>query len=150
MSKLTDKISELASPVCEACGCELWDVEFVKEAGQYVLRVFIDKPEGVGIDDCEAVSRALDPILDEEDPIEQSYVFEVSSAGAERELRRPPDFERFLGEKVEVKLYSAVNGSKSHIGQLLSYENGDVTVLEAGQEQRYAKSAVAMVRLRIV
>ena len=84
MSKITDIVTELARPVVQQAGCELWDVEYVKEAGQWFLRVYIDKDGGVSIDDCEAVSRALDPVLDERDPIETSYTFEVSSAGAER------------------------------------------------------------------
>lgn len=150
MSKLTDKISEIAAPVCESCGCELWDVEFVREGGTRYLRVYIDKTDGISLDDCEAVSRALDPILDEVDLIAESYVFEVSSAGAERELKRPSDFERFMGENVEVKLYTPVNGSKTHIGELCAYDNGDITISVKGLEQHFDKSAVALVRLRIV
>ena len=75
MSKITDIVTELARPVVQQAGCELWDVEYVKEAGQWFLRVYIDKDGGVSIDDCEAVSRALDPVLDERDPIEASYTF---------------------------------------------------------------------------
>ena len=86
MSKLTDRIAELAAPAVEAAGCRLWDVEYVREAGTWYLRVFVDKDGGVSIDDCEAISRVLDPILDREDPIPDSYVFEVGSAGADREL----------------------------------------------------------------
>ena len=89
MSRVTETVLALAKPVVEAQGCEVWDVEYVREAGAWYLRVYIDKPGGVSIDDCEAVSRALDPVLDEADPIPTSYVFEVSSAGAERELKRP-------------------------------------------------------------
>lgn len=150
MSKLTEKISELAAPVCEQCGCELWDVEFVKEAGSRYLRVYIDKAGGVSIDDCENVSRILDPVLDEVDLIAESYVFEVSSAGAERELKRPGDFERFIGENVEVKLYSPINGSKVYVGDLRAYSNGDVTVSVKNEDITFNKSAVAQVRLRIV
>ena len=96
MSKLTDAVLALAEPVAAQQGCEIWDVEYVKEAGSRYLRVYIDKPDGVSIQDCENFSRALDPILDEADPIPDSYVFEVSSAGAERQLKRPGDFARFL------------------------------------------------------
>ena len=103
MSKITDKVTELALPVVEEEGCSLWDVEYVREAGSWYLRVFIDKEGGVGIDDCERISRRLDPILDEADPIPDSYVFEVGSAGAERELKRPRDFEQFMGAQVELK-----------------------------------------------
>ena len=104
MSKLTDRVSALVRPVVEEEGCSLWDVEYVREAGTWYLRVFIDRDGGVGIDDCERISRRLDPILDEEDPIPDSYVFEVGSAGAERELKRPSDFEQFLGHEVELRL----------------------------------------------
>lgn len=149
MSKITDIVTALAEPVVAACGCELWDVEYLKEAGAWYLRVYIDKPGGVSIDDCETVSRALDPILDENDPIEQSYTFEVSSAGAERALKRPSDFERFLGSLVEVRLYSAVDGSKQAVGHLRGYDNGDVTVEVNGQDKTFEKSKVAAVRLRI-
>ena len=89
MSKITDKVTELALPIVEEEGCSLWDVEYVREAGSWYLRVYIDKEGGVGIDDCERISRRLDPVLDEADPIPDSYVFEVGSAGAERELKRP-------------------------------------------------------------
>ena len=122
MSKVTDLVAELARPVVEAQGCELWDVEYVREAGEWFLRVYIDKEGGVSIDDCEAVSRALDPLLDEADPIESSYNFEVSSAGVERALKRPSDFQRFLGAHIAVKLYSAVDGQKEYLGYLRGYD----------------------------
>ena len=105
MSKITDKVTAIAKPIVEEEGCSLWDVEYVREAGSRYLRIYIDKPGGVDIADCERISRRLDPILDEEDPIPESYVFEVGSAGIERELKRPGDFEAFLGSEVEVKLY---------------------------------------------
>ena len=103
--KLTDKIAEIAKPAAEKFGCELWDVEFAREGGQRFLRVFIDKEGGVGIEDCEKVSRELDPLLDELDLIEESYTFEVSSAGLERPLKRPSDFEKFIGAKIFISLY---------------------------------------------
>lgn len=149
MSKITEKVWELAEPVAQEKGVEIWDVEFVKEAGTQYLRVYIDKDEGICIDDCEAVSRALDPILDEADPIPCSYVFEVASAGIERELKRPSDFEKFMGSQVEVKLYQALNGRKNYVGELAGYENGDVTVLVNGKEQLLKKPMIAQVRLHI-
>lgn len=112
MSKISDKVEALARPVVEEEGCKLWSVEYIKEAGTWYLRIFIDKDGGVGIADCEAISRRLDPILDEADPIPESYVFEVGSAGAERELKRPSDFEQFIGSDVEVKLYQPYEGRK--------------------------------------
>jgi len=149
MSKITDAVTRLAKPVAEAHGCELWDVEYVKEAGIWFLRVYIDREDGVSIEDCEAVSRALDPILDEHDPIPGSYTFEVSSAGAERPLKRPSDFERFMGHLVEVKLYRAVNGRKEYVGTLAAYDNGAVELDISGNTVRFEKSDVAGVRLRI-
>lgn len=149
MSKITDTVLKLAQPVADAFGLEIWDVEYVKEAGGRYLRVYIDKTGGVSIEDCEAVSRALDPILDEADPIPESYVFEVSSAGAERELKRPSDFERFVGENVEVKHYQPINGAKSHQGTLVGYDNGAVIINTGEQITRYDKAQVAQVRLRM-
>lgn len=145
MSKISEKVEALARPVVEELGCELWSVEYVREAGTWYLRVFIDKEGGVGINDCEQISRRLDPILDEEDPIPESYVFEVGSAGAERELKRPSDFERFMGSEVSVKLFTAFEGKKEFIGKLTGYENGDVTV--DGTVLR--KAQIAQVRLHI-
>ena len=145
MSKVTEKVEALARPVVEDEGCELWSVEYVREAGSWYLRVFIDKDGGVGIDDCERISRRLDPILDEADPIPDSYVFEVGSAGAERELKRPSDFEKFMGSEVEVKLYQSYEGKKSLVGKLEAYENGDITVSSV----ELKKSQIAQVKLHI-
>lgn len=145
MSKVTEKVEALARPVIEDEGCELWSVEYVREAGSWYLRVFIDKDGGVGIDDCERISRRLDPILDEADPIPYSYVFEVGSAGAERELKRPSDFEKFMGSEVEVKLYQPYEGKKSLVGKLEAYENGDITISSV----QFKKSQIAQVKLHI-
>ena len=149
MSKITDAVFALAQPVAESLDLEIWDVEFVKEAGTRFLRIYIDKAGGVSIQDCEAFSRALDPILDEADPIPESYTFEVSSAGAERVLKRPGDFERFLGSDVCVKLYQPIEGSKQFVGKLQSYEDGNVTILQNDNPCTFEKSNVAQVRLHI-
>lgn len=149
MSKITDAVCALAQPVAESLGIEIWDIEYVKEAGTRFLRVYIDKADGVSIQDCESFSRALDPILDEADPIPESYTFEVSSAGAERVLKRPSDFERFLGSDVSVKLYQPVDGSKQFVGVLQSYDDGDVTILQNDKPRTFEKSTVAQVRLHI-
>lgn len=150
MSKIADIVAEFAKPIVEAKGCLLWDVEYVKEAGQWYLRVYIDKPEGVSIDDCEAVSRAIDPVLDEKDPIAESYTFEVSSAGLDRQLKKPEHFAQFMGEEVEVRLYKPIDGAKQHVGTLLSYENGDVTIAAANENKRFSKDQVAAVRLSLI
>lgn len=149
MSKITDAVLALAQPVAESLGIEIWDVEFVKEAGTRFLRVYIDKVDGVSIQDCESFSRALDPILDEADPIPESYTFEVSSAGAERVLKRPNDYSRFLGSDVCVKLYQPIDGSKQFVGVLQSYEDGNVTILQNEKPRTFEKSTVAQVRLHI-
>ena len=107
MAKVTDTVAQLALPYVEAAGCTLWDVEYVKEAGEWFLRVYIDKADGISIEDCEAVSRPLSDKLDEADPIEGSYTFEVSSAGADRVLKKPEHFAQFQGAEVEVRLYRA-------------------------------------------
>ena len=149
MSKITEKVFELAKPVVEDEGCSLWDVEYVKEAGTRYLRIYIDKAGGVSIDDCERISRRLDPMLDEADPVPESYVFEVGSAGAERELKRPSDFEQFMGSEVEVKLYQPVNGRKAVVGTLASYEDGTVTVTNGKNTESFSKGQVAQVRLHV-
>ena len=131
-------------------GCELWDTEYVREAGQWFLRLYLDKDGGVDILDCENVSRRVSDLLDEADPIEGSYIFEVFSAGAERQLKRPSDFEKFLGSPVLLKTYQNRDGRKEFPGVLKEYDGGAV-VLEMGkQELRFEKNEVAMVRLRIV
>ena len=149
MSKLTEKIQALAEPVVEEEGCSLWDVEYVREAGTWYLRLYIDKEGGVGIDDCERISRRLDPILDEADPIQESYVFEVGSAGAERELKRPSDFERFLGSEVEVRLYQPCEGRKAWVGTLTGYADGTVTIRCGAEEKSFSKAQAAQVKLHI-
>jgi len=149
LSKITEKVFELAKPVVEAAGCELWDVEYIREAGTWYLRVYIDKPEGVGIDDCENVSRALDPMLDEYDIIRESYVFEVGSPGLERELKRPSDFERFIGSEIEIKLYQPVNGSKVYVGKLLSYIDGSVSCECRDNTITFSKEQIAHVKLHV-
>lgn len=150
MNKIAQKVYDLALPLAQAQGLDIWDVEYLKEAGQWFLRVYIDKDGGIGITDCENFSRALDPILDEADPIEGSYVFEVSSAGAERELKRPSDFEKFLGSNVEVKLYKGVDGRKIYTGTLTAYADGDVTITVGNEARTFEKALVASVHLRIV
>ena len=147
--KVTELVAEFARPIVEANGCELWDVEYVREGSEYFLRLYLDKEGGVDINDCEAVSRAVDPILDEKDPIPGSYHFEVCSAGLERVLKRPADFQRFLGSPITVKLYRPRNGLKEIPCVLKAYDEGKLTV-EAGKETIvFEKSEVAQVRLRV-
>ena len=127
MSKITDLTAQLARPVVEANGCSLWDVEYVKEAGSWYLRVYIDKETGVSIDDCEAVSRVLSDLLDEADPIQDPYTFEVSSAGADRALKKPEHFQAYLG----------------------GYEDGAVTLTMGEDTVTFPKQEIAFVRLHV-
>ena len=151
MKKITELTAELAAPVIAERGCTLWDVEYVKEAGTWYLRVLLDKEGGVDILDCEAVSRRLSDLLDEADPIEGSYTLEVGSAGAERALKRPGDFQRYLGSPVLVKLYRNQDGRKEFPGVLTGYDEatGDATITVGKQEMTFAKKDIALVRLRV-
>lgn len=149
MAKVTELVAKLAAPAVEAAGCELWDVEYVREAGVWYLRLYIDKAGGVDILDCETVSRAVSDLLDEADPIEGSYTFEVSSAGAERPLKRPGDFARFMGSPVLVKLYKARDGRKEFAGELSGYENGTITITMGGETVTFPANEVALCRLRV-
>ena len=147
MAKVTDVVAQLAAPVVEQAGCSLWDVEYVKEAGEWFLRVYIDKDGPVDISDCENVSRALDPILDEEDPIPDSYTFEVCSAGCERVLKRPGDFQQFLGSKVLLRLYRPRDGRKEYIGVLKDYQDGTISLSVGEEAMTFTPEETAMVRL---
>ena len=149
MKKAVEAVRLLAEPIVEEANLRLWDVEYVKEAGAWFLRVYIDKEGGVSIDDCERISRALDPRLDQLDIFTDRYTFEVSSAGAERQLKREGDFLAFLGHLAEVRLYRPVFGAKEHIGRLLAYEDGDVVLETKEETRRFEKQDIAMVRLRI-
>ena len=147
--KVTEQVAAFAEPIVKEHGCALWDVEYVREGSEYFLRLYIDKDGGVDINDCEAISRAVDPILAEKDPIPGSYHFEVCSAGLERVLKRPSDFQKYLGSSITVKLYRPRNGMKEIPCVLRAYEDGRLTV-EAGKETvTFEKSEVALVRLRV-
>ncbi|MBE6588344.1 MAG: ribosome maturation factor RimP [Ruminococcaceae bacterium] len=138
-------VRELVSPVADSLGFMLWDVEYLKEGADMILRITIDKPEGIDIEDCEKMARAIDPIIDEADPIEVSYKMEVSSPGIERVLSRPEHFEACMGEKIEVKLYAPVDGKKQIVGILAAADDKTVTVDVDGSETVLEKSAVAKV-----
>ena len=146
MGKVEKQVRALVAPIVEEEGLELWDVEYVREAGQYYLRIYLDSPSGITIDDCERVSRRVDPLLDEADPVPDSYIFEVSSAGIERALKRPSDFLRFLGSKAELRFYAPINGARSVVGVLQSYDEqtGAVTI----DGVTYERDRIADARLR--
>ena len=149
MAKVTELVARLAAPAVEAAGCELWDVEYVREAGSWFLRLYIDKAGGVDILDCEAVSRKLSDLLDEADPIEGSYTFEVSSAGADRALKRPEHFAAFMGSEVELRIYRPRDGRKDWVGTLSAYADGDVTITAPQGELTFEKKDIAQTRLYV-
>lgn len=134
-------------PVIESLGYDVWDVEYVKEGADMYLRITIDRPEGITIDDCETVHRAIDPVLDEADPIEDAYHLEVSSPGLERDLRTDAHFAACMGKEIEVRLYAPADGAKVWTGELLGLsEDGSVRLLTNGAEKVFPKAAVAAAR----
>ena len=142
------KTEALLAPLLEEHRFELVDVEFVKEAGTWFLRAYIDKPGGITIDDCELVSRALSDLLDEKDFIEETYILEVSSPGLGRPLKKEKDFKRSLGEQVEIKLYRAVDRQKDFTGTLTAYDENTVTIrYEDGTETSFERKDIALIRL---
>lgn len=143
-ASVAETVRALAEPVAESLGCWIWDVEFVKEGARRVLRITIDTEEGVTIEHCEQMHRAIDPILDEADPIEEAYYLEVSSPGIERELKTDEHITACEGWDVEVRLYAPLNGSKTYRGVLMeSDENGDVRIDAAGRIMTFPRASIA-------
>lgn len=141
------KAEELVLPLVEANNFELIDVEYVKEAGTWYLRIYIDKEGGININDCELVSRAFSEILDKEDPIEDAYILEVSSPGLGRPLKKDKDFQRNLGEEVEVRTYKPINKQKEFVGLLDAWDKETVTLqLESGEMMTIARADIALIR----
>ncbi len=132
MANSAERVYELIKDAVEAEGVRLWDVRFLKEGAAWYLRVFIDKPEGISIDDCTNVSHAIDPIIDEADPIDVSYYLEVCSPGIERELTRSRHYEESLGKQVRLKLYRAYDGKKEITGTLEDVTEENVTLVTEG------------------
>lgn len=143
------EIMELAAPVVEALNFELVDVEFVKEGANWYLRIYIDKPGGISIDDCQAVSEQISDILDEKDPIEQSYYLEVSSPGLERPLKTERDFIKYRGELVEVKVYQPIDGKKIFEGELVGLIDNKIIISDAGNNIEFEKDKVAIIKRAI-
>ncbi|MEE1239369.1 MAG: ribosome maturation factor RimP [Acutalibacteraceae bacterium] len=133
MANAAEKVYDLIKETVEAQGVNLWDVRFLKEGASWYLRVFIDKPEGVSIDDCTNVSHAIDPIIDDADPIDVSYYLEVCSAGIERELTRQSHFEACIGKTVKIKLYKAIGGVKEFTGVLKAAADKVTIETESGE-----------------
>ncbi len=142
------KTEELLAPIVEEYQFELVDVEYVKEGGNWYLRAYIDKEGGITVDDCEIVSRRMSDLLDEKDYIEESYIFEVSSPGLGRPLKKEKDYKRSLGQRLEIRTYRAINKEKEFYGILKSYDSAAVTIeLDDGKEMTFAKSEIALIRL---
>lgn len=127
--RVTDIVEKLAQPIVEEAGLELVDVEYKKEGANWYLRVFIDKPDGVDIDDCSRVSEPLSERLDEVDPIQAPYFLEVSSPGAERPLKKPADFERAVGQYIHVSLYEPLGTQKSYEGEMTAFDGTQVELI---------------------
>ena len=143
---IVEVVWALAEPLAEELGCWLWDVEYVKEGARRVLRITIDSEEGITINDCEALHRAIDPVLDEADPIEEAYYLEVSSPGVERELRTQMHIDACEGWNVEVKLYAPVGGAKKFRGVLEPCaENGNIRIKAGEETLTFARESVAKI-----
>ncbi|MBO8137053.1 MAG: ribosome maturation factor RimP [Desulfotomaculum sp.] len=149
-SKIAGQVEDFTKPIVESMNLELVEVEFVKEGAQWYLRVYIDKPGGVDLDDCQAVSERLDKILDEKDPIPHSYILEVSSPGIERPLKKDEDFQRFSGRLVAVSTYTPINGTKKFTGQLQGLtEEGVKLELDTGMEIIIPRDKIASAKLAV-
>ena len=143
-------IEEIVQPIVDAKNFEIVDIEYVKEAGEYYLRVYLDKEGGISLSDCEVVSRELSEILDKKDPIKDNYFLEVSSPGLDRPLKKDKDFERYKGRDVEIKLYKPMNGSKQFEGELVGLtEDNNIKVIIDGEEVDFTRKEVALIRLAI-
>ena len=140
--KTTELVAQFAQPIVEANGCSLWDVEYVREGADRFLRIYIDKPGGINIDDCERIHRAIDPVLDEADPIDDAYILNVSSPGVERVLRTDAHLAASIGERVELRFFAAIDGQKTLSGALEAADAATVTV----DGRAFERSAIAKIQ----
>ncbi len=145
--KYEKKTEELIIPILDDFGFELVDIEYVKEGQDYFLRAYIDKPGGITIDDCVDVSRKMNDLLDEHDFIKEKYIFEVSSPGLDRPLKKDKDFKRSIGKNVEVRTFKKINGDKQFEGELLSYDDKTFTINIDDEEVTFDKKDVSLIRL---
>jgi ribosome maturation factor RimP len=144
---LTEQFLE---PILDENNFELVDVEYVKEAGNWYLRIYVDKDGGITIDDCELVSRALEAILDEKDPINDPYILEVSSPGLDRPLKKEKDYKRSIGKLVEIKLYKQLDGNKEFMGNLVEYTSDTVTIESDTDNITFNRKDIALIRLAVI
>ena len=146
MAGIADKVETLISSAVENEGVELWDVRYVKEGSSHYLRVYIDKSDGINIDDCTNVSHAIDPLLDEADIIKDSYYLEVCSPGLERELLKPEHFKKTIGERIKIRLFRERDGAKEFEGILKAFDGG-ITLDVDGIEMNFQKNEIAKANL---
>ncbi|MEE0954620.1 MAG: ribosome maturation factor RimP [Eubacterium sp.] len=144
-----EKTEALLRPITDRLGMEIVDVEYVKEAGTWYLRAYIDKEGGVTVDDCEDVSKLLEPLLDREDFIEDSYVLEVSSPGLGRPLKKEKDFKRALGQRVEIHTFKPIRHEREWIGELESFTETDVTIIPDDEEEEMTinRKDISLIRM---
>lgn len=147
IEKLVEKMVE---PILLQNNYELVDVEYVKEAGTWYLRIYIDKEDGVTVDDCEIVSRALDLELERKDPINDPYILEVSSPGLDRPLKKDKDFERSIGKEVEIKTYKTINNQKEFVGTLMSFDSNEVVISIEKKPMTFNRKDIAIIRLAVI
>ncbi|WP_300280074.1 ribosome maturation factor RimP [Peptacetobacter sp.] len=149
-NEIVAKVEEFVTAITDEKGFETVDVEYVKEAGQYYLRVYIDKEGGISLNECEEVSRELSPKLDENDFIEENYYLEVSSPGIDRALKRDKEFVKYKGRDVEIKLYKAIDGVKQFEGELVGLDDeNNIVVIINNEEVKFNRKDVAIIRLAI-
>jgi ribosome maturation factor RimP len=150
MAERIQTLTAMLTPVAQNAGVELYDIEMVREGGERVLRLYIDKDGGVDLEDCERVSRAAELVLDEKDPIPESYALEVSSPGIERKLSRDEHFKRYIGHDIRLRLYAPIENRKNYKGKLTAYENRLITLeTEPGQIKQFTREAVAACKLAV-
>ena len=141
------KTETLLAPIVEKFGVSIYDVEYVKEGSDYYLRAYIDKPEGVDIQDCENVSRALSDALDEADFIDEAYILEVSSPGLGRTLKKDKHLRASIGEEVEVKLFKPIDKCKEFVGLLENFDEATLTIRIGDEQKIFARTDIALIRL---
>ena len=148
-NKTEKEVKELITPIIDEKGITLWDIEFKKEGPSYVLRIYLDKDGGIGINDCEEVSRALSAVLDEKDPIPQAYMLEVSSAGLDRIIKYDFHFEKCMGKNVDVKLFATLDGVKEFTAKLKGFDGENVTMEKDGSDITLPFNKISSLRLTV-
>lgn len=148
-NKTEKEVKELITPIIDERGITLWDIEFKKEGPSYVLRIYLDKDGGIGINDCEEVSRALSAVLDERDPIPQAYMLEISSAGLDRIIKYDFHFEKCMGKNVDVKLFANLDGVKEFTAKLIGFDGENVTLEKDGSEVTLPFNKISSLRLTV-